>query len=123
MSVLDIVTTCEYTNYMIMELLGHKDYIRVLLALDDKPLRFSALQKALSLKPTQLDRALKSLRKGHWIIPHVAPTAGGRILVEYRLGKRGTAFLRSFNVFSKDAARRTAALGYSEVAELRSLYR
>ena len=108
---------------MIMDLLGHKDYIRVLLALEEGPLRFSALQRTLKLNPTQLDRALKALRKGHWIIPHVAPGEGGRILVEYRLAKRGTAFLQSFHVFSKDASRRMAALGTSEVAELKSLYR
>lgn len=108
---------------MIMELLGHKDYIRVLLTLEDKPLRFSQIQKALKLNPTQVDRALTFLRKGHWVIPHVAPTSAGRLLVEYRLGKRGTAFLRSFNAFSQDAQRRKVELGSSEVAELRSLYR
>lgn len=120
---LDIITYCKYTYDMIIELLGHKDYIRVLLALEDKPLRFGALQRALKLNPTQIDRAMKFLRKGHWVIAHVAPGEGGRILVEYRLGKRGTAFLRSFGVFSKDAERRMAALGSSEVAELQSLYR
>ena len=108
---------------MIMELLGHKDYIRVLAALENKPLRFSALQSALKLNPTQLDRALKFLRKGHLIIAHVAPAESGRILVAYRLAKRGTAFLRSFSVFSKDAERRMASLGSSAVAELQNLYR
>lgn len=105
-----------------MELLGHKDYIRVLMALEDEPLRFSQIQKALKLNPTQIDRALSFLRKGHWVIPHVGPAPAGRLFVEYRLGKRGMAFLSSFNTFSKDAERRMAALGSSEVAELRSLY-
>ena len=122
MAPLDMVTNCYYTISMIMELLGHKDYIRVLLALEEKPLRFSQIQKALKLSPVQLDRALKFLRRGLWVIPHVDPGQGGRFFVQYRLGKRGTAFLRSFDVFSRDAQRRMAAIGSSEVAELRSLY-
>lgn len=120
---LDKVTVCMYTYCMIMDLLAHKDYIRVLLALEDKPLRFSALEKALKLNPTQLDRALKFLRKGHWVIPHVDPGEGGRFFVSYRLSKRGIAFLRSFNAFSKEAQRSMASVGSSEVRELQSLYR
>lgn len=108
---------------MIIEVLAHKDYIRVLAALEGKPLRFSQIKKALKLNPTQIDRALAFLRKGHWVIAHVAPAQAGRLFVEYRLGKRGAAFLRSFSAFSKDAGRRMAALGASEVAELQSLYR
>jgi len=107
---------------MIIYLLGHKDYIRVLLALEEKPMRFNSIQKALKLNPTQLDRALKFLREGLWVVPHVAPSKG-RLLVEYRLGKRGKAFLESFHAFRQGAERRMDALGASEVAELKSLYR
>ena len=80
--------------YMITELLGHKDYLCILLALRKrKGLRFSEIQKELELKPAQVDRALKFLRSGLWIIPRILPTKGGRILVEYELSKRGNCFL------------------------------
>jgi DNA-binding HxlR family transcriptional regulator len=117
-----MITKCYYTISMIMELLGHKDYIRVLLALEEKPLRFSQIQKALKLSPVQIDRALKFLRRGLWVIPHAGPGDGGRFVVQYRLGRRGTAFLHSFGAFSRDAQRRVAAIGSSEVAELQGLY-
>ena len=106
-----------------MELLGHKDYIRVLLAVQRKPLRFSQIQKELSLNPAQVDRALHFLRRGIWIVPRTLPAGKGPALVEYGLGKRGAAFLESFKKFSADAQRRKVELGSSEVAELRSLYR
>ena len=107
-----------------MELLGHEDYLRILLALrKEGGLRFSQIEKLLGLNPTQVDRALKFLRKGLWAIPHTIPTQKDRILVEYRLGKRGAAFLDSFKIFSADVQRRKAALGLSEVAEFQGLYR
>jgi DNA-binding HxlR family transcriptional regulator len=106
---------------MIMELLAHKDYVRILQAIRRKPRRFGELQKELGLNPTQVDRAVKFLRKGLWIVPRVAPSETGRMLVEYELGKRGGAFLESFKAFRVDALRRKAALGPSVVAELRRL--
>ncbi len=46
---------------MITELIGHKDYIRILLALRKrKSLRFTELQKELDLNPAQVDRALRN---------------------------------------------------------------
>ena len=108
---------------MIMELLRHKDYIRVLRAVGEKPRRFSQLQKSLRLNPTQVDRALGFLRKGLFVIARTMPTGGSRILLEYDLGKRGAAFLQSLHAFSAAAEERKAALGASEVAELRSIYR
>jgi DNA-binding HxlR family transcriptional regulator len=108
---------------MIMELLKHKDYIRVLLAVAQKPRRFSQLQKSLRLNPTQVDRALSFLRKGLFVIPRTVPTGGSRILLEYDLGKRGAAFLQSLEAFSAAAVERKAALGSAEVAELQSIYR
>jgi len=107
---------------MIVDLLGHKDYIRVLVTLDKKPMYFNQLQRALNLNPTQIDRALRFLRKGLWITPRTMATDRGRILVEYSLGKRGAAFLKSFKTFSDDAQRRKVSLGSTEVAELQSLY-
>ena len=108
---------------MIMELLKHKDYLRILLAVQDKPLRFGKIQDALGLNPTQVDRALKFLRKGLLVIPRTVPTEEGPIRVEYSLGKRGAAFLKSFNVFRADLKRRKAEIGPSAVAELQSLSR
>ncbi len=105
-----------------MELLGHKDYVRVLLAVERKPMRFGEIQKSLSLNPAQVDRALKYLRKGLWILPRTVPTESGKIPVEYSLGKRGEAFLASFEAFSAQAHRQRAALGHSVVAELQSLH-
>lgn len=108
---------------MIMELLGHKDYVRILLAVQKKPLRFGEMQRNLRLNPAQVDRALKYLRKGLWILARTVPTDGGRISVEYSLGKRGDAFLASFEAFSAEARRQKMPLGHSVVAELQSLHR
>lgn len=108
---------------MIMELLGHKNYLRILMALERKPLRFTEIQKTLGLNPTQVDRALTFLRKGFLIIPKTVPTKKGPIRVEYSLGKRGTAFLASWQSFQTQAECHEAELGKSEVAELYSLSR
>lgn len=106
-----------------MELLKHKDYLRVLAAVEHKPQRFGQLQKALGLNPAQVDRALSFLRKGLYIVARTAPTEGERIVVEYCLGKRGAAFLESYKSFEVAAVKRKAALGSSEIAELQSIYR
>ena len=108
---------------MIMELLAHKDYVRILHSVRRGPRRFGALQKELDLNPVQVDRALKFLRKGLWIVPRVAPSDKGRMLIVYELGKRGAAFLDSFDAFSAGAIRRKAELGQGVVAELQSLVR
>lgn len=108
---------------MIMELLGHKDYVRILMALEKKPLRFTEIQKALGLNPTQVDRALTFLRDGLWVIPQTLPTDRGPIRAEYGLGKRGIAFLSSWKSFRAQAERHVDELGKAEVAELQSLSR
>jgi DNA-binding HxlR family transcriptional regulator len=108
---------------MIMNLISHRDYLRVLLALrEGEPLRFSQMQRALDLNPTQLNRALTFLRKGLLILPRTIPTEGRRVLVEYSLGKRGVAALESFDSFTTAVGERSAELGASEVQEIRSLY-
>jgi DNA-binding HxlR family transcriptional regulator len=108
---------------MIMELLAHRDYIRILQAVRRRPMRFGELQRDLDLNPAQVDRAVKFLRKGLWIVPRVAPSERGRMLIVYEIGKRGAAFLDSFKDFSVGAIRRKAELGASVVAELRALTR
>ncbi len=106
-----------------MELFAHRDYVRILSSIRRKPKRFSQLQKELGLNPAQVHRALKFLRKGLFIVPRVEPSTKGRLLVEYEVGKRGTAFLLSFDAFSHDALRRRAALGDSVTQELASFTR
>ena len=108
---------------MILELLGHKDYLRILIALECAPQRFTMIQKTLDLNPTQVDRGLSFLRKGLWIVPRTLPAEKGPLRIEYRLGKRGAAFLKSFQRFRDDIARREEQLGRSEVSELQSLSR
>jgi DNA-binding HxlR family transcriptional regulator len=108
---------------MVMELFAHRDYVRILSSVRRKPKRFGQLQKELRLNPAQVDRALKYLRKGLFIVPRVESSAKGRLLVEYEIGKRGMAFLESFKAFSHDALRRKTALGESVAEELESFTR
>ncbi|MBI2387377.1 MAG: hypothetical protein HYV14_15415 [Elusimicrobia bacterium] len=108
---------------MIMELMAHKDYLRILQAIRHKPMRFGELQRSLALNPAQVDRAVKFLRKGLWIVPRVAASAKGRMLVEYELGKRGKAFLETLRDFSASAVRHKAELGAAAVAELQDCCR
>ncbi len=106
---------------MILDLLAHKDYLRILIALDRAPRRFTEIQKALELNPAQVDRGLKFLQTGLWVVPKTIPAKSGPIRVEYRLGKRGAAFLESFEQFRAELARREPQLGRDEVEELQSL--
>lgn len=106
---------------MILELLAHKQYLRILIALEEAPKRFSEIQGALDLNPAQVDRGLKFLRKGLWIVAQTIPSESGPIRVEYRLGKRGAAFLKSFERFRSDLERQAPQIGRNEVEELRSL--
>ena len=108
---------------MVMELFGNRNYVRILSSVRRKPKRFGQLQKELRLNPAQVDRALKYLRKGLFIVPRVEPSTKGRLLVEYEIGKRGMAFLESFKAFSHDALRRKSALGESVAEELESFTR
>ena len=103
-----------------MEILGHPDYLRVLNALRGTDgARFGQIQKTLDLNPTQVNRALKALTKGLWVIPRTVPTESGRVPVEYRLGKRGVVILELFDNLRAQAERRRAELGAAEVDELR----
>ncbi|MBI4350536.1 MAG: hypothetical protein HY550_03765 [Elusimicrobia bacterium] len=108
---------------MIAELMGHKDYLRVLLAIRKAGgLRFGQIEKLLGLNPAQVDRALKFLRKGSWIKARSLPAERGRGQLEYSLGKRGVAFLDAFSAFTADIYRRKNELGPAAAAELQSLY-
>ena len=82
-----------------------------------------ALRSHFDLNPAQVDRALAFLRKGLWVVPRTLPAESGPLRVEYRLGKRGAAFLASFERFRADIALQERQLGRAEVQELQSLSR
>ncbi|MHB8584531.1 MAG: hypothetical protein ACYDDF_01645 [Thermoplasmatota archaeon] len=104
-------------------LLTHPDYTRALALLREKgALRFGEIQKGLGANPTQVDRALKFLRKGLWVIPETE-ASGPRVVVRYSLGKRGAAFLASFDAMVKTAERHRDVLGEGAVEELAALSR
>ena len=107
-----------------IELLGHKDYLRILLALRKrKSLRFSEIKKELGLNPNQINRALEVLQEGLWVIPRAVPK-GGRILAQYELSRRAECFLDDIVDPLRDAVRKNVAvLGPSELQEVQGLYR
>lgn len=121
---LDILTFCKYTVLMITDLIGHADYLQILLTLRRrKRLRFSQIQSQLKLNPAQVTRALKYLRNGLWIIPRTVPTKGDRIFVEYSLGKRGEVLLDKVIDSLRDAVKKNVdVLGASELRSVMSLY-
>jgi DNA-binding HxlR family transcriptional regulator len=122
-NILDILTICKHITGMILDLLKRPDYLRVLLAVQRKHLRFNQLQKSLRLNPTQVNRALNFLRKEFYIIPRTRPVEKSRIAVEYQLSKRGRAFLGSFKIFNAALHRKKDVLGRAEIAELQKLFR
>ena len=117
----------EMLRWMRDELANHevlkcKDSCRILKAVRRKPLLYSAIKRLLNLKPARLNRLLKMLREGMWVITRVrpvtvkfyqvfkdprkngdgiaiphpdTPTRKCKILVEYSLSKRGAAVLRA----------------------------
>jgi DNA-binding HxlR family transcriptional regulator len=87
---------------MISELLKHDEHLRILKALERRPLRFTEIQKSLKLNPAQVDRALKSLKRGQCILPRTIPGDKGPIIVAYALSRRGRAFLEAFESFLRD---------------------
>jgi hypothetical protein len=107
---------------MISELIGHKDYIRILQVLRYRgSLRFGQIETLLDLNPVQVDRALKFLCEGSLIHTHSLPAGKGKGL-QYELARRGTAFLEAFESFTGDIYSRGGELGLSEVADFRALY-
>ncbi|HBA59371.1 MAG TPA: hypothetical protein DCZ92_00835 [Elusimicrobia bacterium] len=108
---------------MIADLLGHKDYIRVLQALrSGGRLRFGRLETLLGLNPVQVDRALKFLREGAYINAQARPSERRKGQFEYSLARRGEAFLEAFQAFAGELYQKRGELGPSAVAEFRALY-
>lgn len=108
---------------MISNLIGHKDYIRILQALRSRrSLRFGQIETILNLNPVQVDRALKFLREESLINTQILPEKKGKGQFEYGLTRRGETFLEAFDSFTGDIYSRRGELGLSEVAEFRALY-
>lgn len=106
-----------------MSLLGQKHAVRLLHFLHGKePVRFGEIEKGLRLNPAQVDRALKELTRGAWVIARTdsAPRAK-RILVRYALTKRGEAIVKAFVGFRIAAEKQRPALGDDAVNEIREL--
>jgi len=99
---------------MILDLLGHEDYLRVLSAVERKPMRFVFLEQELALNPARITRALKFLLKGKWIVSGAADTATGRFIMVYSLTPRGAALLTALRDFA-------SALGPDDARELRAV--
>jgi DNA-binding PadR family transcriptional regulator len=104
---------------MIMELMAHPAYIRVLHAAERRPMRFFHFEQELGLNPAQVDRALKFLTKNQLLAPRPVDTAFGPRLTIYQVTARGTAFLEAFSAFDVAVGRRRAALGPRAAGDVR----
>jgi DNA-binding MarR family transcriptional regulator len=101
---------------MIVELLNHRDPLRILLTLYQRGgLRFGRIQSLLNLNPAQVDRALKFLCKGRWIKGHPLPGQARR-QTEYRIGKRGAALAEAFTLFAAGIREKKNEFGPAEIA-------
>lgn len=107
---------------MIIELLNHRDPLRILLTLYQRGgLRFARIQALLDLNPAQVDRALKFLCKGLWIKGHPLPGQARR-QTEYRIERRGAALAEAFTVFVADIREKEKEFGPAEVIEFQRFY-
>lgn len=105
---------------MIRELLAHSDYVRVLSALERRPMRFGALQKELELHPPQVARALRFLTKSKMIELTAADTATGIYVPVYALTDRGEALSEAFMAFVIALNRRRSRLGNEYLSDVRT---
>ena len=108
----------------VADLLAQKHALRVLHFLEGKePQRFGAIQKGLRLNPAQVDRALKSLAEGAWVVAQTEPASprAKRVLVRYALTQRGHAIVKAFHGFRVEAEKQRSALGEETVEEIREL--
>lgn len=107
----------------LLALVGKEHPLRILLLLrSEGPRRFSEVEEATGLNPSQVDRALKLLREGMWVIPETIPEEEGPVHVRYRLTDRGLAFLKAVDAFRTGLERHRSAIGEDAVGELESLY-
>ncbi|MBI2387375.1 MAG: hypothetical protein HYV14_15405 [Elusimicrobia bacterium] len=105
---------------MIRELLAHSDYVRVLSALERRPMRFGALQKELELHPPQIARALRFLTKSKMVELTAADTATGIYVPIYVLTDRGEAMTEVLMAFIIALNRRRSRLGDEYLSDIRA---
>lgn len=107
----------------LLDLIGKEHPIRILLLLRSKgPKRFSEIEETTGLNPAQVDRSLKQLREGMWIIPETIPEEEGPVHVRYRVSDRGEVLLNALDAFRSSLADHRSALGEETVDELEALY-
>lgn len=85
-------------------------------------MRFKDIERDTRLNPAQVDRALKVLVGGTWIVPETLPSTTGRILVRYALSKRGAALLKALDAFRASLRRHEDALGPAVLRDMDALY-
>lgn len=105
------------------DLIGKQHPIRILLLLrDEGPMRFSEIEQVTGLNPAQVDRALKLLREGMWIIPETLPEDEGPVHVHYQIANRGEALLHALDDFRDSLVAQREAIGPETFDELKKLY-
>jgi DNA-binding HxlR family transcriptional regulator len=75
------------------------------------PTRFLAIQRALDLKPSTLDRALKSLEDEVLVDATMVPEQERRGSFEYSVTRRGKALLRSARAYRRALRKEAKVLG------------
>lgn len=107
----------------LLDLIGKEHPLRILLLLRSKgPKRFSEIEEATGLNPAQVDRSLKLLREGMWVIPETIPEDDGPVHVAYKIGNRGEALLKALDAFRNSLVHQRSAIGDETVNQLEALY-
>lgn len=75
------------------------------------PMTFTQIQKALDLKPSTTDRAMKTLIREMLAFAQMMPTAAGRGYFLYRISDRGEAVVRSVRAYRQALAREADRIG------------
>ncbi len=107
----------------LLDLIGKEHPIRILLLLRSKgPKRFSEIEVATGLNPAQVDRSLKLLREGMWVIPETLAEEEGPVHVRYRISERGEALLNALDAFRNSLDHQRSVIGNQTVNEVEALY-
>lgn len=81
-------------------------------------MRFQDIQIALEINPAQVDRSLKFLSQGLWILARTLPTTGRRVFVEYRVSRKGEALLEAWDAFAQRLKEKKRLAGTEDVRSL-----
>ncbi len=107
----------------LLSLLGKQHPLRILLLLRrEGPKRFSEVEEATGLNPAQVDRSLKLLREGMWVVPETVAEEDGPVHIHYRVGQRGKALLQAVDAFRESLDQHRSAVGDEAVDEVEALY-